>query len=99
MYLKLTKNVFVQEGGATRYLYGGLDINKLTSAYIDGDVAYVGTTEEITELPDGASEITLEEYNEIASQPIKAEQDRITALEQAIAELAMMVAMGGGESQ
>lgn len=92
MYLKLTKNVLIREGGTIRYLYSGLDINKLTSSYIVSDIAFVGTTQQITELPDGASEITLEEYNDVVSQPIIEQQSEITELKQAIAELTMMIA-------
>lgn len=97
MYLKLTKNVFIREGDTIRYLYSGLDINKLTSSYIVSDIAFVGTTQQITELPDGASEITLEEYNDVVCQPIIEKQSEIIELKQAIAELTMMIAapMGG----
>lgn len=92
MYLKLTKNVFVQEGSTTRYVYSGLNIDQLTSTYVIGDVAYVGTEQQITELPEGASEITLEEYNDVVNQPIIEKQNEIAELKQAVAELTMLVA-------
>lgn len=95
MYLKLTKDVALTEGVTTRYNYSGIDISALTSAHVvkDGDhfIAYVGVSGGV-DIPDGAAEITLEEYNNAVQHSSEQESDEITELKQAIAELTMMIA-------
>lgn len=81
MYLKLTKNVVVYEGLNNIYLYSGLNFDLLTSAFVTEEkgitVAYVGTKQHLDALPEGATEITLEDLNIAVNVPIVEKESAI----------------------